>query len=152
MELHEDKLRRIIAGIALENKSGHEALDLVGKIADELFSLRDRVEMLTISRDAARREHDSLENAVMNLDEHHPLIAEMLHSIRQEEWADMRADGLLTPNEMVDELVDKLPLTRKNAAGFVQWLTGDREMPGEMLSLLVQVIDQMNEVTDHERD
>lgn len=54
--------------------------------------------------DTVRADHDALLQAVLSADEGHPLIGELAHTVRQEEWAYAEALGQMTPNDLAERL------------------------------------------------
>lgn len=104
-----------------------QAYDYLGQIVDEISSLKGKLEAKAEAFDAASAEHEALLNAVLKADETHALVAELAHTIRSEEWADLNEDGLLTPDDLTDKLVEiGLPISQEEAAHYAAWMTGLR--------------------------
>jgi len=98
-------------------------------LSDTMTGMQMRIDVLMDQRDAAANELERLIEAVEELDEHHPLVEVMLHTVREREWAQMRGDGMLTAADMVEQFQQLFgdAISRDDAVVFTQWITGLRD-------------------------
>jgi len=88
-------------GDAADLQNIWDQLRVLGQVMVAMkLALRAKSEAL----DTARADHDALLRAVLNADEGHPLIGELAHTVRQEEWAEAEALGHMTPNDLAERL------------------------------------------------
>lgn len=102
------------------------AFDHVQDLGHAWVALEQRADESARAAAVMVQEYDVLLGAVLDADETHPLVSELAEAIRQEEWAEAAADGVLSPNEWAE----KLNVLTNNAdpqsvAVLVRVLTGD---------------------------